>query len=133
MVRQRIADAGLRSVPTFAYYAVLFALSLAMLLAESFRGPAGWSLGHYADFFGATYNWSVIGRTVRLAALCTVICAVVGFPAAFALAATRGALRALPIASLLLPLSVSVIVKAFGWTVLRAATVLSTRCCRAWA
>ena len=110
--------AGLLSVPAVAYYLVLFALPLGVLLADSFRGPAGFTFGLYGRFFASDYNWAVIGRTLRLAGLSTLICTVIGYPAAFALAATRGRVQSLLIAVLLLPLSVSVIVKAFGWTVL---------------
>lgn len=115
MNRSRV---GLLSLPASMYYAVLFALPILVLLAESFRSPAGFTFDHYARFFTSAYNWGVIGRTLRLAALCTLICTLIGYPAAFALAATRGRLQSLLIAALLLPLSVSVIVKAFGWTVL---------------
>lgn len=109
---------GLLSLPATAYYLLLFALPLGVLLLDSFRGPSGWTGGVYTRFFASAYNWAVIWRTLRLAGLCTLICVAMGYPAAFALAATRGKWQSLLIALLLLPLSVSVIVKAFGWTVL---------------
>ena len=117
-MRGRVAGVGLLSLPALIAYALLFALPLGLLLTDSFVGPAGWTGALYVRFFSSAYNWSVIARTLRLAALCTVICIVLGYPAAFALAATRGRWQSLLIAVLLLPLSVSVIVKAFGWTVL---------------
>jgi putative spermidine/putrescine transport system permease protein len=114
----RFGGVGLLSLPAVVYYLALFALPLAVLMAGSLHGPGGWTLDHYARFFASTYNWAVIGRTLRLAVLSTLICTALGYPAAFALAATRGWVQSLLIAILLLPLSVSVIVKAFGWTVL---------------
>lgn len=110
--------AGLLTLPAVATYAVLFALPLGLLLADSFRGPSGLTLGLYERFLASPFNQAVIWRTLRVAASCTLACAVIGYPAAFALAATRGRVQSLLIAALLLPLSVSVIVKAFGWTVL---------------
>ncbi len=112
------AGAGWLTLPAVATYAVLFALPLALLLADSVRGPAGVTGGLYLRFLSSPYNLAVVWRTLRVAAVCTLICGVIGYPAAFALAATRGRVQSVLIATLLLPLSVSVIVKAFGWTVL---------------
>lgn len=114
----RAREAGLLTVPAVAFYAVLFALPLGLLLADSLRGPSGLTFGLYGRFLASPFNQAVIGRTLRVAATCTLACAAIGYPAAFALAATRGRVQSLLIAALLLPLSVSVIVKAFGWTVL---------------
>ena len=106
------------AVPACVFALLVFALPLGLLLAGSLRGPEGWTLEGYTAFLGAEYSWQVIGRTLRLAALTTLICLALGYPAAFALARTRGVVQSLLVAALLLPLSLSVIVKAFGWTVL---------------
>ena len=109
---------GWLALPASAYALLLFALPLGLLLLGSLQGPEGWSLDAYAGFLGSAYSWQVIGRTLRLAVLTTAICLLLGYPAAFALARTRGWVQSLLVAALLLPLSLSVIVKAFGWTVL---------------
>lgn len=111
-------SAGWLALPAAAYCAILFAVPLGLLLVESLRGPGGWTLAGYAGFFGSAYAWGVLLRTLRLAALTTVACLLIGYPAAFALAWARGWLQAVLVAAILLPLSLSVIVKAFGWTVL---------------
>jgi len=115
---QRHLGVGWLSLPATAYAVLLFALPLGLLLVGSFRGPEGWGVSAYAEFLGDRYSLAVIGRTLRLAVLTTAICLLIGYPAAFALARTRGWLQSLLVAALLLPLSLSVIVKAFGWTVL---------------
>lgn len=116
--------AGWLAVPAVVWVAVLFVLPLAILLAESLRGPAGWSGIGYAQFFGSAYAWSVVGRTLRVAALVTVLCLLLGYPAAFAMATARGWVQSALMAAVLLPMSLSVIVKAFGWTVLLRGTGL---------
>lgn len=118
MSARRLAGAGMLSLPAVVYYAALFALPLGLLLADSVRDPSGWTAALYARFLSSPYNWAVIWRTLRVAGLCTLVCGAIGYPAAFALAATRGRVQSVLIGTLLLPLSVSVIVKAFGWTVL---------------
>jgi len=109
---------GWLAAPATAYALILFAVPLALLLVGSLRTLGGWSLAAYGEFLGSAYSWQVIGRTLRLAVLTTAICLLIGYPAAFALARTRGWVQSLLVAALLLPLSLSVIVKAFGWTVL---------------
>jgi len=111
-------SAGWLALPATAYCVLLFAVPLALLLADSVRGPAGWTLNYYAGFLGSASSWGVIGRTLRVAALTTGFCVLLAYPAAFALARARGRLQSVLVALLLLPLSLSVIVKAFGWTVL---------------
>lgn len=109
---------GWLAVPACAFALLVFALPLALLLLESLRDGQGWTLDGYRNFLGSAYSWQVTTRTLRLAVLTTLICIVIGYPAAFALARSRGVWQALFVAALLLPLSLSVIVKAFGWTVL---------------
>jgi putative spermidine/putrescine transport system permease protein len=106
------------TVPAAAYCLAMFAVPLGLLLIESLRGPQGWSLAGYAGFFSSAYSWGVLLRTLRLASITTAICLLVGYPTAFALTRSRAWLQAVLVAALLLPLSLSVIVKAFGWTVL---------------
>ena len=106
------------TAPAIAYVTALFIVPLGLLLAESLHGPDGWTLAGYAGFFGSAYSWGVVVRTLRLAAAATCVCLLLAYPAAFALSATRGWLQSTLVAALLLPLSLSVIVKAFGWTVL---------------
>ena len=118
---------GWLAVPAAAYVALLFAAPLAILLVESFRGPGGWTLAGYAGFFGSAYAWGVVGRTLRVAATVTAACLLLGYPAAFAMAAARGWLQSVLMAAVLLPLSLSVIVKAFGWTVMLRGTGLVSR------
>ncbi len=106
------------AVPATTVVVALFAVPLALLLLESLRSPGGWTGEGYAAFFGSAYAWGVVLRTLRLAAMTTFLCLALAYPAAFALAASRGWLQSVLLAALLLPLSLSVIVKAFGWTVL---------------
>ncbi|MBE9607305.1 ABC transporter permease [Acetobacteraceae bacterium H6797] len=109
---------GWLALPATLWALLLFAVPLLLLLVGSLHGPNGWTLSGYTAFLGSNYSWLIIGRTLKLAVLTTLICLVIGYPAAFALARTRGWVQSLLVAALLLPLSLSVIVKAFGWTVL---------------
>lgn len=111
-------SAGWLSLPAAFYCLAFFAVPLALLLIESVQGPQGLTLAYYAEFFGSAFAWGVLVRTLWLALATTALCLLIAYPAAFALAWARGWLQSVLVAALLLPLSLSVIVKAFGWTVL---------------
>jgi putative spermidine/putrescine transport system permease protein len=115
--RERVAAFGF-SLPALLLLAGVFALPLALLLGVSLIGPSGLTLAHYGRLFGTPYYLGVIWNSLRLALLTTLITLAIGFPASFALARARGAVRSLLLATLFLPLAASVIVKAFAWTIL---------------
>ncbi len=105
--------------PALLYLALIYVLPLALLLGKSVVGPDGEpSLGAYAGFFGDGYNLDVLWRTLRVAALTTVLTLLLAWPTAFALARARGLVRTLMLAAMVLPLAVGVIVKTFAWTIL---------------
>ncbi|POF33597.1 ABC transporter permease [Roseibium marinum] len=114
------------AAPGVGYLTVLYALPLGLLLLASFRLPEAFSISAYVDFFGDPFNWYIIWNTLRSALLTTAFCLLIGYPAAFALAWSKGWLQALFLVSLILPLSVGIVVKAFAWTiVLRSDGVLN--------
>jgi putative spermidine/putrescine transport system permease protein len=115
--RERFVALGF-SLPALLILAGVFALPLALLLSVSVIGPDGLTLANYGRLFGTPYYLGVIWNSLRLALLTTLITLIIGFPASFALARARGAVRSLLLATLFLPLAASVIVKAFAWTIL---------------
>ncbi|WP_269584503.1 ABC transporter permease [Roseibium sp. Sym1] len=116
----------LLAVPGVGYLVVLYALPLGLLLLASFRIPDAFTVSAYVDFFGDPFNWYIIWNTLRTALLTSGICLLIGYPAAFALAWSKGWVQVVFLISLILPLSVGIVVKAFAWTiVLRSDGVLN--------
>jgi putative spermidine/putrescine transport system permease protein len=106
-------------LPGAGYLVLLFALPLAMLLFTSFQSPDGvLTFAGYTRFLADPFNLGVIGNTVRIAFVVTGICLVIGYPVAFAMARAGVAVQGLMFLTLILPLSVGAIVKAFAWTIL---------------
>ncbi len=105
------------AAPAVLYLLALYALPLLWLLAKSFVGPAGPTLGPYVDFFSDPFNWRVVGNTLSVAAWVTVVCLAVGYPASFALARAGAALQIAMLVAIILPLSIGVVVKAFAWQI----------------
>ena len=117
--RFRNRRAGLAlAAPALFVLIFLYAAPLAHLLAGSFRGPAGFTLEAYTKVLGDAYGRSLVWNSLRLGLITTGLTLIVGYPAAFGLAMSRGVLRSLFLASLFLPLAASVIAKAFAWTIL---------------
>jgi putative spermidine/putrescine transport system permease protein len=115
------------AVPAVAYLLVVYALPLMLLLARGVTGPTGLTIAPLASFFADPFNWQVIANTLRIAALVTLVCLVIGYPTAFALAWSAGWAQAVLLAAIILPLSVGVVVKAFAWQiVLRRDGILSS-------
>ena len=115
--RDRRLAAGL-AAPAVIILTALFVVPLQLLLVGSVRSPGGFTLAEYARLLGTPYYLGVVWNSLRLALLTTLIAFAIGYPAAFALARARGAVRSLLLATLFLPLAASVIVKAFAWTIL---------------
>jgi putative spermidine/putrescine transport system permease protein len=111
---------GWLAVPAVAYLTLVYALPLVWLLARSVIGPEGLTFQPYIDFFSETYNWNVIGNTLRVAGLTTLVCLLIGYPAAIALSRARGLVQVVMLAGIILPLSVGVVVKAFAWQIVLA-------------
>src|SRR5882757_3788394 len=115
--RERLTALGF-ALPSFLILAGIFALPLLLLLSVSVIGPDGLTLANYRRLLGTPYYLGVIWNSLRLGLLTTIITLAISYPAAFALARARGAVRSLLLATLFLPLAASVIVKAFAWTIL---------------
>jgi len=115
------------ALPAVAYLLFVYALPLLLLLAHGVMGPQGLTVAPFASFLGDPFNWQVIANTLRIAALVTLVCLMIGYPTAFALAWSAGWTQAVLLAAIVLPLSVGVVVKAFAWQiVLRRDGVLSS-------
>jgi len=73
---------------------------------------------NYVKFFTDPFYIAVLLRTIRVAAMCTAICVVLGFPMAYVLARTRSRYKNLLLLIVILPLFVGNAVRAAGWMVL---------------
>lgn len=111
-------SALLLSAPGLLVLVGLFILPLSLLLLVSVQGEGGPSLAAYAKLLGTPHYRQVIWNSLWLATVVTLLCFLIGYPASFAIARASGGWRSLMLACLFLPLSASVIVKAFAWTIL---------------
>lgn len=75
-------------------------------------------LGHYVAFLTDAFYLGILGRTVKLAAVTTLVAALAGYPLAVAMTRASPRRRAMLLLVVLAPLMISVVVRTFGWVVL---------------
>lgn len=105
------------AAPAIVYLMVVYAFPLLLLLAKSFVGPSGISVEQYVAFMDDPFNWRVVGNTLRVAGWVTLVCFLIGYPAAFALTYAGTVLQIVMLVSIILPLSIGAVVKAFAWQI----------------
>jgi putative spermidine/putrescine transport system permease protein len=111
--------------PATVFVAAGLVLPLAILLRYSFNlfeprrmMVETFSLANYIKFFSDPYYTGVLGTTLRVAALCTVICLLMGLPLAYVLARNQTRFKNVLIMLVVLPLFVGNAVRAAGWMTL---------------
>jgi putative spermidine/putrescine transport system permease protein len=115
---RRLENIGFLALPGLTFLAVIFALPLVMLLFKSFQIDGQVSLQEYRLFFSDEYNMSVLWRTLRVAALTTILALLIAYPTAIAMSRAKGIWLSIFLVAMVLPMSVGVVVKAFAWSII---------------
>ncbi len=123
--RAAVAARALLLAPAYLWLLIAVLLPLAAMLYFSFLShtPGGraanpLTLAHYLAFVRRPYLIGVAWTSVRLALWTTIICALVGWPAALALSrAVRGQARAALFLLMILPFWTNGLVRIFSWTI----------------
>jgi putative spermidine/putrescine transport system permease protein len=128
LFRRRALTVWLLLSPPIAWLGVVYLGSLFTMLWQGLYTFDDFSmvvthtltLRNYVALF-AGVNFDIVLRTVVMAAAVTVGCACLGFPVAYYIARyTTGRTKAVLYVSVMLPMWVSYIVKAYSWTVILA-------------
>ena len=113
------------SLPALALFTLMVLLPLALTALLSFQQydqdkgvQGGFTLASYALVLGDSYYYEIFFRTGWIAALTTLICVLVGAPEAYILSRMGKPWRSIFLLVILAPLLVSVVVRAFGWSLL---------------
>lgn len=116
----------LLSAPALGLFATLLITPLLLTALLSFNGfdyatgvkPDEYTLAHYTHLISDSYYLGIFWRTFWMAALTTLICMAVGVPQAYVLSRMGSPWRSILLLVVLAPLLVSVVVRAFGWSML---------------
>lgn len=109
----------LLAAPALVYLAVVYGLPLLLLLFKSFSAKQVFpSFQGYVAIFTDEFHLNILLRTIRVAFFTTLLALLLAYPTAFALARAKGLVQSIILIAMVLPLAVSVIVKAFAWSIL---------------
>ncbi|MDM0055270.1 ABC transporter permease [Variovorax fucosicus] len=124
--RAKPAAPWLLAGPAILLFATLLLVPLLLTTVLSFNVydaatgvKAGqYTLEHYVHVFTDHYYLGIFWRTFWISLLVTLICVAVGAPEAYVLSRMRNPWRSVLLLIVLAPLLVSVVVRAFGWSML---------------
>jgi putative spermidine/putrescine transport system permease protein len=107
------------AVPVFTFLTIFFIVPLAGSIAQgAFGGPAIWT--NYTRLFLDPYYFGVLIQTLIVSAVTTLLCLLVGYPAAYVMSRHAGRWNGVILFCLIAPLLTSIIMRTFGWRVLLA-------------
>lgn len=113
------------SIPLSLLFLTLVVTPLALTFGLSFSPfdyntgvQPGFTAEHYLTVFSDPYFIGIFWRTFWIAALTTVICVLIGAPEAYILSRMRKPWRSIFLLVVLSPLLISLVVRAFGWSML---------------
>ncbi|MBV8575578.1 MAG: ABC transporter permease [Acetobacteraceae bacterium] len=120
--RSSLLSASALVGPATAFVTIGLLGPLAILLRYSFNRidprrimVETFSLDNYVKFFSDPYYVGVLWTTLRVSAICTVVCLVMGLPLAYVLARTQTRFKNVLVMLVVLPLFVGNAVRAAGW------------------
>jgi putative spermidine/putrescine transport system permease protein len=123
VTRARLA--GLLLAPGAAYLLVAFVSIIALLISYSFRVEqtatltAAFDLGTWHDVLRDSYPWSVLGTTIRLGLIVSVLTVLVAYPLAACINTMRRPWQATAMLFIVFsPILVSVVVRTYGWAMI---------------
>jgi ABC-type spermidine/putrescine transport system permease subunit I len=107
------------AAPLLILLSVFFLYPLIALFPESLIADGKFSLEHYRHFFREPLYGFILVRTIRIAAYVTVICFLIGYPAAYFLASLKNRkVSNLLMICVLLPFFTSILVRSYAWIVI---------------
>lgn len=112
-------------VPAVGLLTAFFVVPYFSILTMSVRTAStsapygdGYTLDHFASALGDEYILGVLGRTIGLGLLVTLIALLLGYPVAYHLARTRSRWKGLLYTFVLSPLLIGLVVRTFGWMII---------------
>jgi len=116
------AEALALALPAAIFALAVFLVPVGFLLSEGFRSAGSWTLSAYTDFFSLPLNRIVFFRTLRLGATVTLVAAIVGYAAAYAIVSLPASSKGRMVGLVALPLMISPVARTYAWIVILGRT-----------
>ncbi len=125
-------------LPALVLLVLFFALPYLSILTMSLREAStravygdGFTIAHYTNALGDTYIWGILGRTLMIGAIVTVVALLLGYPVAYHLARSRSRWTSLLYIFVLSPLLVGLVVRTFAWMIILSNNGVANQALRA--
>ena len=114
------------SLPGLVLFVSLLLIPMLMTIVLSFNVydmdtgavPDKYTIAHYLKVLGDSYYYEIFFRTYWISLCVALVCVVIGVPEAYIISRMRSPWRSIMLLVVLAPLLVSVVVRAFGWSLL---------------
>ncbi|MBR0672842.1 ABC transporter permease [Neoroseomonas soli] len=103
-------------LPLLLLMLAVFILPIVLMLARSVTQPE-WTIEHYQNLIETSVYLRVLGRTLRIAVITTIACAVLGYPLAYWMRGLSSQRQVLATALVVLPFWISILVRTYAWIV----------------
>lgn len=103
-------------LPLLLLMLAVFILPIGLMLARSVTQPE-WTIEHYQDLAETSVYLRVLGRTLRIAVITTIACALLGYPLAYWMRTLSPQRQVLAVALVVLPFWISILVRTYAWIV----------------
>ena len=104
-------------VPAVLLLVVAFIFPLFALLSQSILDP-DWTTRHFEKIINGRIYLPVLLRTLKISLLTAVFCLLLGYPVAYIMAKTKGPMRLVIMAFVLIPFWTNILARMFAWIVL---------------
>jgi len=104
-------------LPVIFLYLIFFIYPLARLFPISLFQP-DFTLDNYIHFIDKPLYIKVLLRTLRVSAIVSAVCLLIGYPVAYLLAFTKGRRRMIYLGCIILPFWTSILVRNYAWIIL---------------
>jgi putative spermidine/putrescine transport system permease protein len=125
-------------LPALALLVVFFALPYLTIVTMSLRETStravygdGFTIAHYTTALGDAYIWGILGRTLMVGVIVTVLALLLGYPVAYHLAKSRSRWTSLLYIFVLSPLLVGLVVRTFAWMIILSNNGVANQALRA--
>ena len=107
----------LLAAPAVVCLLAFFVVPLSTLVEQSLTSPS-FGLQNYIRALGSDLYRLILGRTIRLAAIVTILTLLLGYPVALTMSRVSGRMAGLLAICVLIPLWTAVLVRAYAWIVI---------------
>lgn len=117
--------------PYMVWAAALIVVPMLIILFYAFTVEGNsvisvrFSLANFARFFSDTIFLSVLVRSLILAVITTVICILIGYPAAYIIAKLKPSSQSVMVLTITLPQLINMLVRTYAWSGILSSTGLS--------